>query len=162
MSPEARSTTWGRRRRSAPRPSPVLPSRREEHGTAKRHLTPDPQLARCADGSARRAFTISIAATRLLCLYQLPRFALKYLQIKIKWRADERTRTADLTSLRVIIQALQGFAEACISRISKRFSLLRVALCCTVLRSRWCQYCPAACVACRPCPGPFNRSGATG
>jgi hypothetical protein len=50
-------------------------------------------------------------------------------------RADERTRTADLISLRVIIQALQGCAGDCKSRISKRLSSLRVAECCTVLRS---------------------------
>jgi hypothetical protein len=56
-----------------------------------------------------------------------------------KKRADERTRTADLTSLRVIIQALQGFAGVCKRRISKPFSLLRLAACCTVLRSRWYQ-----------------------
>jgi hypothetical protein len=54
-------------------------------------------------------------------------------------RADERTRTADLVSLRVIIHVLQGFAESCNSRISRRFPLLRVAACCTVLRSRWYQ-----------------------
>ena len=34
-------------------------------------------------------------------------------------RADERTRTADLISLRVIIQALQGCAGGCKCRISK-------------------------------------------
>jgi hypothetical protein len=56
-----------------------------------------------------------------------------------KTRADERTRTADLISLRVIHQALQGFAGDCKSRIFKRFPLLRVAACCTVLRSRWYQ-----------------------
>src|SRR5215212_4384677 len=55
------------------------------------------------------------------------------------WRADERTRTAYPCSLRVITQALQGVAEACKSRISRRFPLLRVAACCTVLRSRWYQ-----------------------
>src|SRR5215211_3475794 len=54
-------------------------------------------------------------------------------------RADERTRTTDLTSLGVITQALQGCAEACKSRIFRRLPLLRVAACCTVLRSRWCQ-----------------------
>ena len=53
--------------------------------------------------------------------------------------ADERTRTADLVSLRVIHHVLQGCAEACKSRISKPVSFLRLALCCTVLRSRWCQ-----------------------
>ena len=54
-------------------------------------------------------------------------------------RADERTRTADLISLRVIHQALQGFARACKCRIFRRLSLLWVSECCTVLRSRWCQ-----------------------
>ena len=42
-------------------------------------------------------------------------------------------------SLRVIHQVLQGLARGCKSRIPKRFSLLGVARCCTVLRSRWCQ-----------------------
>src|SRR5215208_2748596 len=54
-------------------------------------------------------------------------------------RADERTRTAFLNSLRVITQALRGCAEACKSRISRRLSVLRIAECCTVLRSRWYQ-----------------------
>ena len=54
-------------------------------------------------------------------------------------RTDERTRTADLISLRVIIQVLQGFAQGCRSPISKPLSFLCLALCCTVLRSRWCQ-----------------------
>jgi hypothetical protein len=65
------------------------------------------------------------------------------LQLSCKWwknkRADERTRTADLLQLRVIIHVLQGLAEGCNSRLSKPISLLRVAACCTVLRSRWCQ-----------------------
>jgi hypothetical protein len=38
-----------------------------------------------------------------------------------KKRADERTRTADLISLRVIIQALQGFAQGCKSPNLKGF-----------------------------------------
>jgi len=42
-------------------------------------------------------------------------------------------------SLRVIGHVLQGVAEACKSRISKPFSLLRFAACCTVLRSQWYQ-----------------------
>jgi hypothetical protein len=42
-------------------------------------------------------------------------------------------------SLRVIIQALQGFAQGCKSPISKSLSFLCFARCCTVLRSRWCQ-----------------------
>ena len=52
-------------------------------------------------------------------------------------RAD--LRTAHLLQLRVIHQALRGFAEGCKSRISRQLSLLRVAARCTVLRSRWCQ-----------------------
>jgi hypothetical protein len=50
-----------------------------------------------------------------------------------------RTRTADLLQLRVISQVLQGLAGVCKSRISKPIFLLCLALCCTVLRSRWCQ-----------------------
>jgi hypothetical protein len=42
-------------------------------------------------------------------------------------------------SLRVIGQTLQGFAEGCRSRIFRGVSLLCLALCCTVLRSRWYQ-----------------------
>ena len=54
-------------------------------------------------------------------------------------RADERTRTAYPCSLRVITQALQGCAGVCNCRISKPLSFLCLAVCCTVLRSRWCQ-----------------------
>jgi hypothetical protein len=56
-----------------------------------------------------------------------------------KKRADELTRTADLISLRVIIQALQGFARGCKSRMYRPLAFLGSALKCTVLRSRWCQ-----------------------
>jgi hypothetical protein len=54
-------------------------------------------------------------------------------------RADERARTADLISLRVLIHALQGVAEDCKCRISKPYSFLQLAVRCTVLHSRWCQ-----------------------
>jgi hypothetical protein len=40
---------------------------------------------------------------------------------------------------RVIGQALQRVAQSCKYRISKRLSLLRLVLLCTVLRSRWYQ-----------------------
>src|SRR3712207_7735813 len=53
--------------------------------------------------------------------------------------ADQRTRTADLSSLRVIHQALQEFAQVCKYPISKPVSFPWLALGCTVLRSRWCQ-----------------------
>ena len=59
--------------------------------------------------------------------------------LQIKRRADERTRTAYPCSLRVIIHALQGFAEDCKCRISKRISFPCLAVCCTVLLSRWYQ-----------------------
>ena len=42
-------------------------------------------------------------------------------------------------SLRVIGHALQGFAQGCISPISRQVFLLGVAECSTVLRSRWYQ-----------------------
>jgi hypothetical protein len=42
-------------------------------------------------------------------------------------------------SLRVIIQALQEFAQGCKSPISKGLLLLCIAVSCTVLCSRWCQ-----------------------
>jgi hypothetical protein len=56
-----------------------------------------------------------------------------------KKRADERTRTVDLLQLRVIGQALQRFARGCKIRISRPVSFPRLAVCCTVLRSRWYQ-----------------------
>jgi hypothetical protein len=62
-----------------------------------------------------------------------------YLQIQYGMRADERTRATFLLQLRVISQWLQGFARTCKSRISKPYSLLCLAECCTVLRSRWYQ-----------------------
>jgi hypothetical protein len=42
-------------------------------------------------------------------------------------------------SLRVITQALQGVAGGCKCRIFRGVSFLRLAECCTVLRSRWYQ-----------------------
>ena len=49
--------------------------------------------------------------------------------------ADERNRTAFLLQLRVIVRPCRGLQI----RISRRLPLLRIAPCCTVLRSRWCQ-----------------------
>ena len=54
-------------------------------------------------------------------------------------RANERTRTADLVSLRVMHQALQALAQGCKPRISKPIPLPSLARRCTVLHSRWCQ-----------------------
>jgi hypothetical protein len=62
-------------------------------------------------------------------------------------------------SLRVIGHALQTAARTCKSRISKGVSLLRVALYCIVLRSRWCQsgvkYHPCICLRPRAPPSQF-------
>jgi hypothetical protein len=69
----------------------------------------------------------------------LPNVPTFYLQISTKKGADERTRTADLTSLRVIIQVLQGFASMCNLPISIGFSIPLTAVRCTLLRSRRCQ-----------------------
>src|SRR5215211_3053028 len=52
--------------------------------------------------------------------------------------ADERTRTADLL-ITSDHSGVAGGCGGCESRISRRFPLLRVAECCTVLRSRWYQ-----------------------
>src|SRR5215204_338600 len=52
-----------------------------------------------------------------------------------KERADERTRTAELISLGVCGRWLLSVAGVCKSRISKGFSFLRGASCCTVLLS---------------------------
>src|ERR671910_311782 len=49
--------------------------------------------------------------------------------------SNERTRTTDL----LITSDLSGVAGGCKCRISRRLSLLRVAACCPVLRSRWYQ-----------------------
>lgn len=54
--------------------------------------------------------------------------------------ADERIRTADLISLQVIHQALQGVTESCRSRITRRLSLLRVAARCTALAPGGVKY----------------------
>ena len=61
------------------------------------------------------------------------------LQFQRKSGADERTRTSDLISLRVIGQGLQGFAGGCKYRKSKGLSFPCLAACCTVLLSRWYQ-----------------------
>jgi hypothetical protein len=50
-------------------------------------------------------------------------------------RADERTRTADLISLRVCSQWLLGVAEVCKFRINKRFLFPSIASYCRVLRA---------------------------
>jgi hypothetical protein len=57
---------------------------------------------------------------------------------KIESRRADSNRLP-LLQLRVITQALQGCAEACKCRIFRGVSFLRLAECCTVLRSRWYQ-----------------------
>jgi hypothetical protein len=52
-------------------------------------------------------------------------------------RAD--SNRLPLLQLRVITQALQGFAGDCKCSIFRGVSFLYLAECCTVLRSRWCQ-----------------------
>ena len=71
-----------------------------------------------------------------LCLHVFP--ANRY---KIQSRRADSNRLP-LLQLRVMIHALQGFARGCKCRIDKPVSLLCLALCCTVLRSRWYQALP--------------------
>ena len=80
--------------------------------------------------------TTMITTMKLYCALCEPR---RGRDSSMKKRTDERTRTADLISLRVITQGLQGCAGACKCRIFRRISILWLALCCTVLRSRWYQ-----------------------
>ena len=59
-----------------------------------------------------------------------------FLQVlQVKKRADERTRTADLSSLRVRGLGLLSVAGVCKSRIGKGFSIPCVAHYCRVLRA---------------------------
>jgi hypothetical protein len=51
--------------------------------------------------------------------------------LQVKKRADERTRTADLISLRVIGHTLHGCAAVCTLRISMGVSFLCIAACST-------------------------------
>src|SRR5215212_10479130 len=64
-------------------------------------------------------------------------------------------------SLRVIHHPLQGVARACKSRISRRLSLLGVAACCTVLRSRWYQNGPGTLLSLPSTPSSFQSSSET-
>jgi hypothetical protein len=81
---------------------------------------------------------VAVSKPRPWCrdLFGLRSFSCKSAQ-KESRRAD--LRTAGLSSLRVIIHVLQRIWQPCISPIFTGFSLLRLAPCCTVLRSRWCQ-----------------------
>jgi hypothetical protein len=120
---------------------------RTTHHVPRRHPSRDPlhALATQHGKAYRRGYGRSLgiivyccptAAKPLVFALRVLGF-LRYLQEKK--RADERTRTADLISLRVCGQGLQRLARGCKSRIFKRLSLLRAAACCTVLRSRWYQ-----------------------
>jgi hypothetical protein len=80
-----------------------------------------------------------LAVNSALIPYRGLGIALRFTSKSHKRRADERTRTADLPSLQVMHQALQGCAGGCKCRIPKPVSLLGLAACCTVLHSRWYQ-----------------------
>ncbi len=58
---------------------------------------------------------------------------------EVEGRADERTRTADLLITSPMHRALLGYAGDCKCRLFGLVSLHCLALCCTGLRSRWCQ-----------------------
>jgi hypothetical protein len=65
---------------------------------------------------------------------------LTYFSCKSAEKTEPTSGLEPLTcSLRVIGHVLLGVARVCKSRISKPLSFLRLALCCTVLRSRWYQ-----------------------
>jgi hypothetical protein len=67
-------------------------------------------------------------------------FCLRDLPAKVKKKGEPTSGLEPLTcSLRVIIRMFPDVAGGCETRITKPLSLLRVALSCRVLRSRWCQ-----------------------
>jgi hypothetical protein len=75
-------------------------------------------------------------------MHRSSQILLGHLLLSVQLTQDRRPTSGlePLTySLRVISQVLQGIAEGCKTRISRRLSLLRFAACCTVLRSRWYQ-----------------------
>jgi hypothetical protein len=94
---------------------------------------------RSDDQFQKIAFGLATVALLLPIPHRLYRKLLALCEICRKKRADERTRTADLISLRVIAQVLQGVAQTCKSLISKPIAVLWLAQCCTVLRSKWYQ-----------------------
>jgi hypothetical protein len=61
-------------------------------------------------------------------------------------KPNSKSRRADsnrwLAHYECYIRRCRGLHGVCKSRISQGFSLLCLALRCTGLRSRWCQYCP--------------------
>src|SRR5829696_3576077 len=74
-----------------------------------------------------------------------PRHEHRGLLISMGFAGKTKSRRADsnrlpLLQLRVIIHVLQGFARSCKTRISKPYSFLWFAQCCTVLRSQWCRF----------------------
>ena len=71
-------------------------------------------------------------------LLSSPRCSCKNIAIFLEIRRAD-SNSLLLLQLRVIIHALQGVAEPCISCISNGDSVLWFAACCTILRSRWCR-----------------------
>src|SRR5215203_5822953 len=75
-----------------------------------------------------------------MCRLRLSCHPPSYRELQILYEGEQTSGLEPLTcSLRVIIHVLQGFAQGCESPIFKGFSFLRLAPCCTALRSRWCQ-----------------------
>src|SRR5215203_2315452 len=107
-----------------------------------RHLPPidvaSPPLATQRDGTLVLLWSAGCSKSApTLCwdLNPVQRFTCKLAQ-KESRRADSKPLTC---SLRVCGQTLQGCAEGCKCRIFRGVSFLRLAECCTVLRSRWYQ-----------------------
>ena len=65
-------------------------------------------------------------------------------------------------SLRPRQRALLTVAQGCKPCTYRAVTFLGLAECCTVLRSRWCQYCAAVRVTCSPFLGRFSGSGMPG
>src|SRR3712207_1532560 len=92
------------------------------------------RIASATESTLRQSGCSKSVPTKSWQLFHRPTFSLQ-IGTKIKSRRADSNRLP-LLQLRVIGQALQRFARVCKSRISKRFPLLCLALCCTVLRSQ--------------------------
>jgi hypothetical protein len=103
---------------------------------ARRGTQAPPGVCSCASMRGRRAH-VRFCGRRWYIEAFLPRYLSASAKSIESRRAD--SNRLPLLQLRVIGQALQGYARDCKLRISKRLSLLRFARCCTVLRSRWYQ-----------------------
>jgi hypothetical protein len=101
------------------------------------------EAARLRPSTHRGRYSVRHIHSRRLPISFTSLHSINFSTISRKSRQEYSRRAGSnrlpLLQLRVIGHAWQGCAGGCKSPIPKRLSLLRVAACCTVLRSRWYQ-----------------------